>query len=66
MSKWIRASHRWLGMALIVLTLLNFVAFGMGKDIPWLYYAPLVPLLLSMVSGLYMIIVHYAHKPGSA
>ena len=66
MSRWIRNSHRWLGMALIVLTIINFVAFGTGNAIPWLDYSPLVPLFLSMATGLYMFVVHYAHKPGSA
>lgn len=65
MSRWIRTSHRWLGMALIVLTIINFIAFGMGQAIPWLYYSPLVPLFLSMLSGLYMFVVHYVHRPAS-
>jgi hypothetical protein len=66
MSRWIRNSHRWLGMALIVLTIVNFIAFGTGNATPWLYYSPLVPLFLSMLTGLYMFVVHYAHKPRSA
>ena len=40
-SKLIRTTHRWLGMTLIVLTIVNFVAFGIGNAIPWLYYLPL-------------------------
>ena len=53
-------------MALIVLTIVNFIAFGTGNPIPWLYYSPLVPLFLSMLSGLYMIVVHYAHRTKGA
>jgi hypothetical protein len=66
MSRWIRTTHRWLGMALVALTIVNFLAFGMGYAIPWLYYSPLVPLFLSMLSGIYMFVVHYAHKSESA
>ena len=66
MSNWIRASHRWLGMSLIVLTIINAVTFAIGQPQPWLYYLPLVPLFLSMLSGLYMFVVHYAHKAKSA
>lgn len=66
MTGWIRNSHRWLGMTLIVLTIINFIAFGTGNAHPWLYYAPLVPLFLSMLTGLYMFVVHYAHKPAGA
>lgn len=66
MSRWIRASHRWLGMALVMLTIVNFIAFGTGNAIPWLYYSPLVPLFLSMLTGVYMFVVHYAHKARAA
>ena len=66
MSRWIRMTHRWLGMTLIVLTIINFIAFGMGQAAPWLYYSPLVPLFLSMLSGLYMFTMRYAHKSKSA
>jgi hypothetical protein len=53
-------------MALILLTIVNFIAFGTGNAIPWLYYSPLVPLFLSMLTGLYMIVVHYAHRSQAA
>jgi hypothetical protein len=66
MSRWIRNSHRWLGMALVALTIINFIAFGTGNAIPWLYYSPLVPLFLSMLTGLYMFVVHYVHRSKGA
>ena len=58
----IRTAHRWLGMSLIVLTIINIIAFGMGYAIPWLYYLPLVPLFLLMLSGLYMFVLPYLAK----
>jgi len=62
MSNLIRTTHRWLGMILIVLTLINIVAFSIGQAIPALYYAPLLPLFLLMLSGLYMFLLPYFRK----
>jgi hypothetical protein len=64
-SKWIRASHRWFGMALIVLTIINAIAFSLGYAIPWLYYSPLVPLFLQMAGGLYLFVLPYLRKSKS-
>lgn len=50
----IRQTHRWLGIALVVLTLINIAAFAMGYAIEWLYYLPLLPLFLLMISGVYL------------
>ena len=62
MSKLIRTTHRWLGMILIVLTLINIVAFSIGQVVPALYYSPLAPLFLLMLSGLYMFFLPYVRK----
>jgi hypothetical protein len=62
MNKLIRTTHRWLGISLIALTIINAIAFGMGYAIPWLYYLPLVPLFLSMLSGLWMFVLPYLGK----
>ena len=64
-SAWIRTAHRWLGIALIALTLANIVAFSLGQTITWLIYAPLAPLFLLMFSGLYMFVLPYLRKPKS-
>jgi hypothetical protein len=66
MSKWIRATHRWLGMSLIALTIINAITFAIGQPQPWLYYLPLLPLFLSMLSGLYMFVMTYVRKSKSA
>ncbi len=58
----IRTTHRWLGMTLIALTIINVIAFSMGYAIVWLYYLPLIPLFLLMLSGLYMFILPYVAK----
>ena len=65
-SKLIRQTHRWPGLSLIALTLVNVIAFGMGRAIPWLYYLPLVPLFLLMFSGLYLFVQPYLGRRGAA
>jgi len=62
MSTWIRTTHRWLGVTLIALTIINIIAFSLGQAIPWLYYLPLLPLFLLMLSGLYMFVLPYMRK----
>ena len=62
MSQMIRATHRWLGVMLIALTLINIVAFAIGQAIPWLYYLPLAPLFLLMLTGLYMFVLPYVRR----
>jgi hypothetical protein len=59
MTRWLRAAHRWLGMSLVALTLINIAAFSMGQVIAWLYYLPLLPLFLSMLSGTWMFVEPY-------
>ena len=62
MSTWIRTTHRWLGVSLIALTIINIIAFSLGQAIPWLYYLPLLPLFLLMLSGLYMFVLPCMRK----
>jgi hypothetical protein len=49
----IRAAHRWIGVTLLALTIVSAVTFGLGLATPWLFYLPLLPLMLS---GLYPVI----------
>lgn len=51
---WIRQSHRWLGIILTLAILANFAAMAFGKPPSVVVYAPLAPLALLLISGLYM------------
>jgi len=51
---WIRQGHRWLGIILTLTILANFTAMAFGPPPPAIVYAPLAPLALLLVSGLYM------------
>jgi hypothetical protein len=63
-NKWVRQSHRWLSIAFTVTVLANVVvlARGGGTPPPWVTYSPLPPLLLLLVTGLYLFVLPYAAK----
>jgi hypothetical protein len=63
-NKGIRQFHRWTSIAFTVVVIANFVAIGMGKPVPWLYYVPLLPLALLLITGLYLFVLPYASKSG--
>lgn len=64
MNKWLRQSHRWFSVAFTVTVIANFVALGMGQKQPaaWVTYAPLIPLALLLLTGLYLFTLPYAAK----
>ena len=62
LSTFVRQSHRWVSIVFTVAVIANFVAFGIGQPVVWLYYLPLPPLFLLMFSGLYMFVLPHAQK----
>ena len=65
-NTWVRQIHRWLSIAFTVAVIVNFVAMGLGEAPLWVVYSPLLPLALLLFSGLYMFVLPYAAKWGSA
>jgi hypothetical protein len=59
---WIRQSHRWLGIILTLTILANFLSMVFGAPPPVIVYAPLPPLALLLVSGLYMFLQPHRRK----
>ena len=59
---WIRQCHRWLGIILTLAILTNFVAMAFGTPPSVVVYAPLAPLALLLLSGLYMFFQPYWGK----
>ena len=60
-SKWIRQVHRWLALIFTVVVAAIFIALGAGQQpAQWVYYLPLAPLALLMLTGLYMFVLPYA------
>ena len=63
MSKWVRVFHRWVSIAFTLVVIGIFAALGMGKQpVAWVYYLPLAPLALLVVTGLYLFALPYAGK----
>lgn len=62
MSAWIRRLHRWLSMAFTLTVIANFAARALGEAPDWITYSPLLPLLLLLLSGLYMFALPYGRR----
>jgi hypothetical protein len=64
----IRQFHRWVSMAFTLTVIANFVAMGVGKGAQppaWITYAPLLPLALLLLTGLYMFALPYLGRRGA-
>lgn len=62
----IRQSHRWVSIAFTLGVIINMVAMGQlkGQEQPavWVGLTALIPLILLLVSGLYLFALPYAAK----
>ena len=67
-NNWIRQTHRWVSMAFTVAVIANIVALSTGQGQPpaWITYSPLLPLLLLLLTGLYLFVLPYAVKRRAA
>jgi hypothetical protein len=63
-NAWVRQIHRWLSIAFTVTVIANFVVLARGGGTPpsWVTYAPLLPLALLPLSGLYLFVLPYVAK----
>lgn len=61
-NRWVRQGHRWVSMAFTATVVANFAAMAWGEPPAWLVYAPLPPLLLLLVSGLYLFVLPYVAR----
>ena len=62
MNEWIRQAHRWTSFAFTVAVIVNIVAM-MRKDPPvWVGLLALFPLVLLLISGLYLFVLPYAAR----
>ena len=63
MSRWIRQFHRWMSIIFVIVAAGIFAALGAGqKPAIWVYYLPLLPLALLVLTGLYLFVLPYALK----
>ncbi len=67
MNIWVRQIHRWLSIIFTVIVIAIFAALGLGNEpVEWVYFLPLLPLALLMLTGLYLFVLPYAAKWRSA
>jgi membrane protein CcdC involved in cytochrome C biogenesis len=58
-NKLIRQTHRWLSIAFTVAVIVNVVAMMQEKQAIWVGLLALFPLILLMLTGLYMFALPY-------
>jgi ABC-type polysaccharide/polyol phosphate export permease len=66
-NSWIRQIHRWLAVIFTTVVAGIFIALGVGeKPVNWVYFLPLFPLALLVLTGLYLFVLPYAARWRSA
>lgn len=62
-NKWIRQIHRWVSIAFTLGVIINLFAAGSGEEpAVWVYFLALVPLILLLITGLYLFVLPYTAK----
>jgi heme A synthase len=61
-STWVRQVHRWLAVAFTLAVIVNIVALVREEQAVWIGLMALLPLVLLMLTGLYMFVLPYAAK----
>ncbi len=65
-NKWIRQIHRWLSIAFtvgVIVDIVNIVTLGQGEEpAVWVYLLALLPLVLLLLTGLYLFVLPHATK----
>jgi hypothetical protein len=59
---WIRQTHRWTSIAFTVAVIGSFVALAQENPVVWVTYTPLPPLVLLLVTGLYLFVLPYVAR----
>ena len=59
---WVRQVHRWLSMAFTVAVIVNIIAMGQKEPALWVGLLALIPLIMLLLTGLYLFALPYAGK----
>ncbi|MGO4714196.1 hypothetical protein [Bradyrhizobium sp. 2TAF24] len=59
---WIRQVHRWLSIAFTVAVIANIIAMVQEKQAIWVGLLALFPLVLLLLSGLYLFALPYVTR----
>ncbi|OWV71102.1 hypothetical protein ATY77_16215 [Rhizobium sp. R634] len=61
-NNWFRQVHRWLSIAFTLAVTINIIAMLQERSAVWVGVLALVPLVLLLVTGLYLFVLPYAAK----
>jgi hypothetical protein len=61
-NAWIRQVHRWLSITFTVAVIINIVAMTQKEPAMWVGLLALLPLVLLLLSGLYLFALPYAAR----
>ncbi len=61
-NRWIRQLHRWLSIAFTIAVIFNVIALIRKEQAVWVGLLALFPLILLMLSGLYLFALPYAAR----
>jgi hypothetical protein len=61
-NMWIRQLHRWLSIAFTAAVIINVIAMSRGEPGIWVGLLALVPLVLLLLSGLYLFVLPYSAR----
>jgi hypothetical protein len=65
-NKWIRQIHRWFSIAFPAGVIAYMSAMSRGQPPAWMGLFPLVPLIVLLVTGLYLFVLPYLGRRRSA
>jgi hypothetical protein len=65
-NNWIRQIHRWLSIAFTLAAVVNIIALGQEKPVVWIGLLALVPLVMLLLTGLYLFALPYVARWRSA
>jgi archaellum biogenesis protein FlaJ (TadC family) len=61
-NKWLRQIHRWLSIAFTLAVIVNIAALVRAEQAVWVGLLALLPLVLLLLTGLYLFALPYAAK----
>jgi len=61
-NNWVRQIHRWLSITFTAAVIVNIVALVREEQAVWVGLLALFPLILLLLTGLYMFVLLYAAK----
>ncbi|MDF2115065.1 hypothetical protein PY365_05735 [Roseiarcaceae bacterium H3SJ34-1] len=59
-NTWIRQTHRWLSIAFTAGVITYIIAMQWGQPAAWIGLLALLPLILLLISGLYLFVLPHA------